>query len=102
MASLRGALLLELLSFEQMSAVLADGLPDGVDAAPLACAHGDDGRLPGSAAAHQVKRGLIIGHRPTRERQAVAIRLVHGEPVGELENAALDPLQLVPAPGSRR
>ena len=49
------------------------------------------------ALAQQAQRARVIGHRPARGWQQVAVGLVHQDQVGHLHDAALDPLQFVAA-----
>ena len=79
----------------------ADRLPDGIDAGALEGRAGQDlGRPARGRRAQQMQRRLIIGLGPARRRQELAVGLVDQDQVGELDDAALDALQLVA--GARR
>ena len=74
--------------------------PDVVDAGVLQAGAGEHRRDPAlRAAVHQPQRaGQLLGRRP-RLVGAVAVGLVHRDHVGDLEDALLDPLQLVAGAG---
>src|SRR5262245_14673059 len=87
----------------QTPAVVLDRRPHLVHAPALERAHREHGRIPVRAhVPEEVQRGAVLGRRALRARDVVAVPLVDRERIGELEDALLDALELVPRAGKHQ